>query len=134
QGLFYSDFNIGPHKGVCPAGGSHDDNPSASYSMPVDVPGYACSRGLYRSLPRGGTDNFNWDIIRHDSFVIATAAESRDSANPPERFIGDAVKMFVTNIAPRDGGVNFQVWWDGDFPFLDVWVDFTVLGNSLLIR
>jgi len=133
QGLFYADRNLGPFKGVCPAGGSHDDNPSAAYSMPLDVPGYACARGLYPGLPRASVANFDWDIIQHDSFVIATAAESRDSANPPERFIGSAGDMRVTNIAPRDGGVNFQVWWDGDFPYLDVWVDFTVFGNSLLV-
>jgi hypothetical protein len=107
QGLFYADFNMGPHKGGCPAGGPHDDNPSAPYSMPVNVLGYANERALYRHYARGSTGNFNWDIIRHDSFVIATVAESRDSPNPPERFIGDAVQMFVTNIAPRDGGVNF---------------------------
>jgi len=34
--------------------------------------------------------------------------------------------MYVGNMAPFDGGVQFTINWDGDFPSLNVWTDFTV--------
>jgi hypothetical protein len=73
----------------------------------------------------GGTFNFTWPAIRHDSFVVVTVAEGRVSDLVPDRFIGDAW-MYVRNVAPYDGGVGFVILWQPAFPTLDIWTDITV--------
>jgi hypothetical protein len=127
QGLFYSLPNSGPTHGVCPAGGAHRTSPSLPYVVPssegVGISAIRTRRWLYRGLGRGVIHDFSWGDIRHDSYVLMTVAEARDSQNPPERFIGDAQRMGVYNIAPHDGGCLFIIWWEGTIPYLDVWVD-----------
>lgn len=88
-------------------------------------------RYLWTQAPRGGVYNFGpWSAIRHDSYVIITAAEARVSPLVPDRFIGAAKPIIVGNIAPYDGGVNFTLWWYGDFPYLNIWTDFTVFDSG----
>lgn len=129
QGMFHSLPNSGPLLGVCPAGGPHSPVPSLPYVLPFQDPvSIRTRRWLYRGLPRRSIQDFIWDEIRHDSYVFMTAAESRDSPNPPERFIGEANMMSVYNIAPHDGGAWFLVSWEGDFPSLDVWVDVLLIN------
>ena len=78
-----------------------------------------------------GRYNFHWDRIRHDSFVVVTAAEGPgfDRQPAPQRFRGNA--MFeVASVAPYDGGVAFwvlildlfRVWPER----LNLWTDITV--------
>jgi hypothetical protein len=83
-------------------------------------------RHLWTGFARAAPSTFWWGAIRHDSYVVITAAEARTSSVVPDRFIGEAVDMRVTNIAPQDGVVSFQVWWDGAFPYLNIWTDITV--------
>jgi len=86
-------------------------------------------RVLWMHVPRLVTYTLNWKVIRHHSYVIITAAEDLGYGgfgSRPERQIGDAKPMYVGNIAPFDGGVQFTINWDGDFPSLNVWTDFTV--------
>jgi hypothetical protein len=89
-------------------------------------------RHLWRNAPNGANFNFNWPIINRHSVVVITAAEARLLGRPnfkgPDRFIGAAGRMHVTNIAPHDnaGGVEFKIHWDGNFPHLNVWTDITV--------
>ena len=132
QGMFYSAQNSGPTLGVCPAGGVHSPTPSLPYVMPFNegtgIAAIRTRRWLYRGLARRQIIDFVWDQIRHDSYVLMSAAEARDSDNPPERFIGDAVMMSVYNIAPHDGGAWFLASWEGDYPFLDVWVDVILIN------
>jgi len=131
QGLFYSGQNNGPFLGVCPAGGQHSANPSAPYVVPFgDNLSFRTRRWLYKHYGRLGHTLFSWDEIRHDSYVFMSAAEATDSANPPDRFIGDAVRMSVHNVAPIDGGAWFLVAWEGDFPYLDIWVDVLLIKTN----
>ena len=91
---------------------------------------------LWRNAPNGAKFNFSWPIITRFSSVVITAAEARLLGRPnfkgPDRFIGDAVRMHVTNIAPHDnaGGVEFMIFWDGNFPNLNVWTDITVFDPT----
>jgi hypothetical protein len=62
--------------------------------------------------------------------VLITAAEARTSAVIPDRFIGAAKPIVVGNIAPFDGGVKFTLWWNGDFPYLNIWTDFTIFDPN----
>jgi hypothetical protein len=87
-------------------------------------------RHLWAGLARGGTNTFWWPAIHHDSYVVITAAEARTSPLVPDRFVGAAVDMRVTNTAPQDGFVAFQVWWYGDFPYLNIWTDITVFDPA----
>ena len=93
-------------------------------------------RHLWRNASNGGAFNFAWPAINRHSFVVITAAEARLLGRPgfkgPDRFIGAAVRMHVTNIAPHDnaGGVEFMMFWDGNFPRLNVWTDFTVFDPT----
>src|SRR5258708_155662 len=59
--------------------------------------------------------NFQWDAIRHDSFVVITASEGSPrqeglffDPSAPERFVGSA-HFQVSSVAPHDGGVTFWV-------------------------
>jgi hypothetical protein len=89
-----------------------------------------------------GDFNFQWDIIRHDSFVVITASEGHgyDVAPAPQRIIQDFFFQ-VWNVAPHDGGVAFRVlilereWLRNEgFAFVDVtenlWIDITVFDAS----
>jgi hypothetical protein len=88
-------------------------------------------RHLWNNAPRLAVLTANWPgVIRHDSYVIITAAEARTSSLIPDKFIGAAKPIVVGNIAPFDGGVNFILWWYGDFPYLNIWTDFTVFDPS----
>jgi|GEM_PF-1901750 hypothetical protein len=87
--------------------------------------------------------NFQWDAIRHDSFVVITASEGSPrqeglffDPSAPERFVGSA-HFQVSSVAPHDGGVTFWViigdakallsgffnWWVDP---LNLWTDITV--------
>jgi hypothetical protein len=91
--------------------------------------------------------NFQWSIIRHDSFVVVTASEGPgyDVGPAPQRFVGDS-PFIVCNVAPHDGGVTFMVvigglggitnqdrsyiedvWGKGP---LNLWTDITVFDGS----
>jgi hypothetical protein len=72
----------------------------------------------------------HWRIITRHSYVVVTAAEAKISANPPERFIGDAKPIVVGNVTPQSGAVQFTLWWYGDFPYLDIWTDVTVFDPN----
>ncbi len=93
-------------------------------------------RHLWRNAPQNATFNFNAPAINRRSVVVITAAEARLLGRPgftgPDRFIGAAVRMHVTNIAPHDnvGGVTFMIFWDGNFPNLNVWTDITVFDPA----
>jgi hypothetical protein len=135
SGTVYSLPNRGPNQGVCPADrGTHEGPDSLPYFVPFnDGLSIQTRRWLYPHLGRGDIKDFVWDEVKHDSFVVMSAAEARNSANPPDRFIGDAWKMSVYNIAPHDGGIWFNVFWEArgqheEFPFLDVWVDVILIN------
>lgn len=87
-------------------------------------------RHLWRSAPRLSTFTFRWSAIQHDSFVLVTAAEARFTGLVPDRFIGAAKPIVAGNIAPFDGGVQFTLWWYGDFPHLNIWTDITLFDRS----
>src|SRR4030095_1101434 len=85
---------------------------------------------------RTNTFNFQWDIIRHDSFVVITASEGREvvedhmmiyNSQSPNRFVG-AARFTVDNIAPNDGGVTFHVTIDWG-SLLTLWVDIIVFNE-----
>jgi len=76
--------------------------------------------------------NFNWPPINRHSTVIITAGEATDVA--PQAFdlktafvflLGDA-DVYVTNVSPHDGGVEFILHVNWPNP-LNVVVDITVL-------
>jgi hypothetical protein len=91
-----------------------------------------------------GKFNFQWDAIRHDSFVVITASEGEPrqegvfvDPSSPRRFVGSA-HFQVSSVAPHDGGVTFWViigdpkatfspaffnWWVDP---LNLWTDITV--------
>ena|SRR5436305_2466065 len=82
------------------------------------------------------TFNFQWDIIKHNSFVVITASEGQEFAEnhlmiyddqSPHRFIGNA-RFTVCNIAPHDGGVTFHVAIDWPSP-ITLWVDIIVFDE-----
>jgi hypothetical protein len=54
--------------------------------------------------------NFQWNIIRHTSFVAITASEGGgyEVSPAPQRFVGSALFQ-VCSIAPHEGGVTFSV-------------------------
>ncbi len=91
-------------------------------------------RHLWIDTPRFARHTFSWRIIQKNSFVVITAAEARLSANPPERFIGDAKPIAVGNIAAQDGFVEFILSWGvgvyWNFPRLDIWTDITVFDPN----
>jgi len=72
-----------------------------------------------------GQFTFFWPDIKHDSFVVVTAAEGRASALVPDRFIGEAW-IEVLSIAPFDGGVSFMLLWQVGYEHLDIWTDITL--------
>ena len=78
---------------------------------------------------QAGYFTFNWDAIRHDSYVAVTVAEGRTSSLVPDRFIGDAWPE-VFSIAPFDGGVTFLILWQNAWPSLDIWTDITVFDPT----
>lgn len=73
---------------------------------------------------------FWWDIIRHDSFVIVTAAEATTGHQVPTRFMGLARPIIVGNIAAQDGFVEFCLAWNGSYSPFDIWTDITVFDPS----
>ena len=91
--------------------------------------------------------NFQWDIIKHDSFVVITASEGPgyDVGPAPQRFVGKAF-FEVHSVSPHDGGVTFWVvmnefnviqFGDGAavvvVPWtspLNLWTDITVFDAS----
>ena len=82
----------------------------------------------FRHLWQGANPGYytvNWDAIRHDSYVLVTAAEGRTSDLVPDRFIGDAW-IQVWSIAPFDGGVRFFLDWQVAFKNLNIWTDITI--------
>jgi hypothetical protein len=83
-------------------------------------------RHLFQSAARGSDFHIWWSIIKHDSYVVVTAAEAQLTENPPGRFKGDAWPVIAGCIAPQDGNVLFTLWWYGDYPYLNVWTDITV--------
>lgn len=87
-------------------------------------------RHLWANAPRLASYTFWWPIIRKDSYVVVTAAEARISGDPPERFIGDAKPIVTGNVAAQEGYVEFTLWWQGDFPYLNIWTDITVFDPS----
>jgi hypothetical protein len=86
-------------------------------------------RHLWKHAPRLGIYTVNWDIIKHDSYVVITLAEAVVSEQVPTKFIGEAKPMVIGNISPHDGSVEFTVWWYGDFPYLDIWTDILVFNS-----
>jgi hypothetical protein len=85
-------------------------------------------RHLWRDAG-AGYFTFNWPAIRHDSYVLVTAAEGRISDLIPDRFIGDAWPE-VFSIAPFDGGVTFMILWQVAWPTLNIWTDITIFDPS----
>lgn len=92
-------------------------------------------RILYRGLNGRVRMNFNWGIqpaISKKSVVLMSAAEAKVGQGlfgPEEEssfHLGDA-DVFVTNVSPHDGGVEFILHVNWPSP-LDVLVDLTVLG------
>lgn len=83
--------------------------------------------------------NFQWDIIKHDSYVIVTASQGNGSdAKPaPQRFVGDAT-LIVGAVSPHDGGVTFwvsiapgKVLGPGQWPEpILFWTDITVFDAN----
>jgi hypothetical protein len=71
-----------------------------------------------------------WDIIRHDSFVVITAAEARIGARVPSRFMGLARPIIVGNIAAQDGYVEFCLFWSGEYSPFPIWTDITVFDRN----
>jgi hypothetical protein len=80
--------------------------------------------------------NFEWGIIRHDSFVVITASEGRErvedrvilyTSQSPQRHLG-AARFTVDNIAPYDGGVRFHVTIDWPSPLI-LWTDIIVFDE-----
>jgi hypothetical protein len=74
--------------------------------------------------------NLNWRAISHDSFVVVTASEGQEpiTTTAPQRFVG-AANFVVSDIAPRDGGLNFVIDINWPDP-LNVWVDVTVFDRN----
>jgi hypothetical protein len=85
-------------------------------------------RHLWRNAG-AGLFTFGWDAIRHDSYVLVTAAEGSISDVVPSRFVGDAW-FEVDSIAPFDGGVSFMVLWQVAYPRLNVWTDITIFDPN----
>jgi hypothetical protein len=81
-------------------------------------------RHLWKAV-NPGLFTFSWPDVRHDSFVVVTAAEARVGRQVPDRFIGDAW-MEVLSVAPFDGGVQFMVLWQVGYSDLDIWTDITI--------
>jgi hypothetical protein len=87
--------------------------------------------------------NFQWDIIRHDSFVVITACEGPgyDVGPAPQRIVGEAFFQ-VASVCPHDGGVTFWVLMGshtgGSYGVgfttwretLNLWTDITVFDAS----
>ncbi len=91
-------------------------------------------RLLYRGMKGRVRENFNWGIdppITKKSVVLMTAAEATVSQGiiGPEDLtafnLGDA-DIYVTNISPHQGGVEFILHVNWESP-LDVLVDLTVM-------
>ena len=73
---------------------------------------------------------FYWDIIRHDSFVLITAAEAGIGPQVPTRFMGLARPIIVGNIAAHDGFVEFCMAWNGSYSPFPIWTDITVFDPN----
>jgi hypothetical protein len=82
------------------------------------------------------TYDFGWDIIKHTSYVVITAAEGSErfedgavipDTESPHRFVGDA-RITVDSIAPHDGGVTFHVTIDWPDPLI-LWTDIIVFDD-----
>lgn len=78
--------------------------------------------------------NFNWPPITQQSTVLISAAEIKNYVAmiaPPPNFsfhLGDA-DIYVTNVSPHSGGVEFILHINWHEP-LDVVVDITVLAPA----
>jgi hypothetical protein len=81
-------------------------------------------RRIYWGRHRGAIHcTFTSSAIDNQSVVIVTASEGDEgnTTETPQRFVGDA-PIWVENIAPRDGEVQFRLYirWDRPLP---VWTD-----------
>lgn len=94
-------------------------------------------RLLYRAVRGRNRINFNWGIdppITRQSVIVMSAAEVKVDTGmflggPEARMdfhLGDA-DVYVTNVSPHDGGVEFILHVNWDSP-ISVAVDLTVLG------
>jgi hypothetical protein len=87
-------------------------------------------RYLLIGAPRLGIYRVNWNIIIPRSFIVITAAEAQGTPgteSAPNRFIGEAKPIVVGCIGAHEGFVEYTMWWWGDFPYLNIWADVTVL-------
>ena len=82
--------------------------------------------------------NFNWPPITADSVVLISAGEANDAVFQPTTFtgrpylsfrLGDA-DVFVTNVSPHQGGVEFILHVNWYTP-LNIIVDIVVLEPAL---
>lgn len=85
-------------------------------------------RFLWTRAPRFGIFRVNWDIVRHDSYVVITACEAKLDVSVPGRFIGGARPVFVGSISPQYQYVEFSMWWGLiDASYLNIWTDVVVI-------
>jgi len=91
---------------------------------------YSKSHGLHGRCRM----NFNWPPITQQSVVLISAAEATDlipSIAPPPNFgfnLGDA-DVYVTNISPHQGGVEFILHVNWGAP-LNIVVDISVFDPA----
>ncbi len=85
-------------------------------------------RHLWRNTGNG-TFTIFWPDIKHDSYVLVTAAEARVSELVPDRFVGEA-DIEVTNIVPQDGLLQFVMGWKLRVYSLNIWTDITVFDPN----
>ena len=81
---------------------------------------------------------YEWDPPERPDWnkktVLVTASEGFDasqvgSSAMPKRFVGDA-SVWVSNIAPRDGGLSCRIHVDWDDP-IPIWVDVRVFDEEV---
>ena len=80
--------------------------------------------------------NFNWSVISADSIVLISAGEAGNvipgvgfTLLPTFNFVLGDADVFVTNVSPHAGGVEFILHVNWNAP-LNIAVDITVLDRA----
>ena len=111
---------------------------SPTLSRPCNWRGYVLTfRHHWRGLKGLYKVQFDTSSIQQASVVVITASEFRDKQTAfwdetLDRFVGDA-SIWVSNIAPFNGGVFFYLHVDWGGGLLAVVTDITVLDPESLV-
>ena len=85
-------------------------------------------RFFYRQAPRLAVYRAPIEGLRPDDFITVSASEARADEEYPGRFVGGARPILVGSVASHPGYIEFSTWWTRiNVPYLDLWVDVTVL-------